>query len=473
MTVELPTTRAYRVAPPRSRYEPLRKTGWRAVAAIVFALDVGLAAWLWVTDSQKWPVGVAFVVIPLLLLVTTPLFVWAARSERRFDLAGLLATGLLLRFAASFYRFGNAIDADVYHVFGSNLAQQFRHLTFDVDTGSSVLGTGGMRYITGLVEVVTNANKFATFLVFTWLGFVGCVLLYRAFINALPSADHRRYALLIFLWPTLLFWPSSIGKDCWLLFTLGIGALGVARVITRRPGGYTLLVIGLLAGSVVRPHVALLELVAFGLALIVGRQSTRGGAVTPSSIGKVAGLIVLLVVGAVLADRFGSLVGSRDLTDIDAVLELSETRTSLGGSQFAPADPTNPIGYGQSVVTVLFRPFPSETGGLEQTAAALEAFFLLCLTIASWRRLVTIPRRLRDEAYVMFSLCYVAMFIFGFGAIANFGILARQRSQVMPFVFVVLSITVMERHNRVRALPGTPRSTRRSGGTSTSRAISS
>ena len=33
------------------------------------------------------------------------------------------------------------------------------------------------------------------------------------------------------------------------------------------------------------------------------------------------------------------------------------------------------------------------------------------------------------------------MFTFGFGTIANFGILARQRSQVMPFLFVLLSVT--------------------------------
>ena len=94
-------------------------------------------------------------------------------------------------------------------------------------------------------------------------------------MTALPDADHRRYALLIFLWPTMLFWPSSIGKDCWMVFTLGIGALGAARVLMRRPGGYTLLVVGTLLGSLVRPHVALLELVAFGLAFLIGRQPDR------------------------------------------------------------------------------------------------------------------------------------------------------------------------------------------------------
>ena len=119
----------------------------------------------------------------------------------------------------------------------------------------------------------------------------------------------------------------------------------------------------------------------------------------------------------------------------------TRARTDQGGSAFSPIDPTDPVGYVEAAVTVLFRPFPNETGGLEQTAAALEASVLLALFITSWRRLVTIPRRLRTEPYVTLALTYLLMFVFGFGTIANFGILARQRSQLMPFAFVLLSVT--------------------------------
>jgi hypothetical protein len=469
-----PVTRAYRPPRPGRERAPERKTGWRAAAAILFIFDLGLAAWLWVTDPSKWPVGVAIAVIPLLVLATAPILVWAARTETRFDLGGLLATGLLLRFAASFYRFEHAADASSYHLIGSNLAESFRHFDFAVDAKGSLPGTGGMNYVTGLVEVVTNGNKFATFLVFSWLGFIGCFLLYRAFATALPDADHRRYALLIFLWPTLLFWPSSVGKDCWMIFTLGIGALGAARVLVRRPGGYSLLAVGLLAGSVVRPHVSLIELVAFALAFLVGRQPDHGSGVTPGSLAKVAGLVVLVVLGGVLAERFGSVVGSADITDVNAVLAINQSRTDLGGSAFAAADPTNPVGYAEAVVTVLFRPFPTETGGLEQTAAAIEALALWCIVVASWRRLFTVPARLRRQPYVTFALLYLAMFIFGFGTIGNFGILARQRSQAIPFVFVLLSVSsAYERAGRGPGRRGKATSTNLRTRSSTSRAVTS
>ena len=130
-----------------------------------------------------------------------------------------------------------------------------------------------------------------------------------------------------------------------------------------------------------------------------------------ASVGKVAGLVFLLVLGAVLVQRFGDTVaGSADLTDVDSVLAINANRTEQGGSAFHASDPTTPVGYAVAVVTVLFRPFPNETGGIEQTAAALEAFFLLCVFIASWRRLITIPGRLRAQPYVTLGLFYVLMF---------------------------------------------------------------
>ena len=170
-------------------------------------------------------------------------------------------------------------------------------------SGAPVPGTGGMRIIAGVVSVFTGAERRREVPGLRVAGFPRVLLLYRAFVTALPNADHHRYALLIFLWPTLLFWPSSIGKDCWMLFTLGIASLGAARILVRRPGGYTLLVIGLLLGSFVRPHVSLMALLAFGVALLVSRrESTRPG-ITPSSVAKVAGLVVLVAIGGVLASR--------------------------------------------------------------------------------------------------------------------------------------------------------------------------
>ena len=42
--------------------------------------------------------------------------------------------------------------------------------------------------------------------------------------------------------------------------------------------------------------------------------------------------------------------------------------------------------------------------------------------------------------YVVFALAYTAMFVLAFSAIGNFGLLTRQRTQVLPFVLVLLAM---------------------------------
>ncbi|MFN8024860.1 MAG: hypothetical protein U0W40_00450 [Acidimicrobiia bacterium] len=428
---------AIRRTPDRTaRREPReQRFPWTALAVIALLLTIAMYSWGWLISTSA--VGVALIEIPLLLLLTTPLFMSASRKETRYDLGGLLAFGLVVRFAATYYRFTHAADGATYHDVGAKLAESYRHLDFSVDTGFPIPGTGGMRMIAGITEVFTNGNSFATFLVFAWLGFFACYLFYRAFVTALPEADHKRYALLIMLWPSLVFWPSSLGKDCWLLFTLAIASLGAAKVYHRKPGGYTLLAIGLVLGAVVRPHVMLMLAIAFGVGLLVGRRADRPGAITPSAVGKVAGLVILLALGGYLATRTADLL---DTGDINSALSENVTRTSEGGSSFTPANPQNPIGYVQATVTVLVRPFPFEARGLESLVASAEAMGMLVLAGFSWRRLRSIPRRLRSEPYITLALSYMFMFIFAFGTIANFGILARQRSQLIPYLFVFLAL---------------------------------
>ena len=72
-------------------------------------------------------------------------------------------------------------------------------------------------------------------------------------------------------------------------------------MLARKGGGYTLMALGLVTGSFVRPHVALLAVGAFTVALLVGRRAhANPGVITPGSLGKVVGLVVLVALGAFL-----------------------------------------------------------------------------------------------------------------------------------------------------------------------------
>jgi hypothetical protein len=220
---------------------------------------------------------------------------------------------------------------------------------------------------------------------------------------------------------------------------VGIAALGAARVFTRLSGGYTLMLIGFAAGSFVRPHVMVIVALAFAVALAIGRRVNRPG-LTPSSVAKVAGLVMMLFVGIFLVGQTQSLVGGSGISDFDTVLTKATGQSEQGTSAFSPPNPRSPIGYPAAVVTVLLRPFPFESRGLEQIATAAEGMFLAFLIVRSWRRIRTIPKRLRAEPYVTFAVVYIGVAVFVLAVIANFGILARERSMVIPMVFVLLSL---------------------------------
>jgi hypothetical protein len=430
---------------PESRFG----SAWTFAAILAFLVCMALYAWFWVAGDR--PIGAAFVVIPILIALTTPIFL-RARSERSLDLAGVLALALLLRFMAAYYRYDTAVDARTYHGWGTQLAESFRQLNFAPDTQAAVPGTGSMRYISGLVHAV-NSDEMAAFLIFAWIAFLGCYFLYRAFVTAVPDADRYRYAVLLFFWPSIVFWPSSIGKESVMLFSLGLAALGAARFFTRRPGGITLAFIGLLITYLVRPHVALIMLLALGFALLIGRgQSRPTRSLTPGSVAKAAAIVLLLLSASYMAGRTARFLGVKSLqpsSTEEAFLEV-QGNTTQGGSEFSPANAANPIGYPQAAVTILFRPFLFEAHTGEQIATALETLGLALLVVVSWRRLLSVPWRLRAQPYVALSLAFVLVFFFVFAVISNFGILARERTMMLPFVLALLSVPALSRNTRAK-----------------------
>src|SRR5207245_2937734 len=72
--------------------------------------------------------------------------------------------------------------------------------------------------------------------------------------------------------------------------------------------------------------------------------------------------------------------------------------------------------------------------------AAVEANFLLLLSIIRIKWIFAALRSIRRQPYVAFALLYTILFVVAFSSFANFGILVRERIQLYPLFFVLLSI---------------------------------
>jgi hypothetical protein len=127
------------------------------------------------------------------------------------------------------------------------------------------------------------------------------------------------------------------------------------------------------------------------------------------------------------------------------VFDRVAQQTGGGGSSFTNLSPNNPVGFAFNSVTILFRPFPTEAHNPLAMLTALEGVALLVLCVVSRRRLARLPRELLRRPYVALSIVYTFAFIYAFSSVLNFGILARQRSQLLPALFVVMCIPEVTR----------------------------
>ncbi len=355
--------------------------------------------------------------------------------------------GTLVRALVVSLIYDNRSDALDYHQWGQFFAPMFRG--FDFSQIRSWSGTEFMRTMTGVIYSVTGASEYSGAIVFSFMSFVGLLLLWRAFARAVPDGLHRRYAILVLFLPSFLYWPSALGKEGWAIFCLGIASYGVALVMTREiPLGVAMVAAGLFGVTLLRPHVSLTIFSGIFLAAAVGKSTRPGGT---SSILRMVLFGMLVVLGTTLAASTAQFFGVErlDQETINQTLSDAEGRTSEAGSTFTPVRMSNPLNTPLALVTVLFRPLPIEASSPVSFGSSLEGVFLIVLAVKSGRRLRSIPRAMRRTPYVAYSVGIMFTFIFAFSSFSNFGILARQRCQVLPFFLVLLCLPEWKREGTI------------------------
>jgi hypothetical protein len=162
---------------------------------------------------------------------------------------------------------------------------------------------------------------------------------------------------------------------------------------------------------------------------------------------KVIGVSFLIIAAAILAPQVASFLAIEDVdgSGLDQALERTELQTTQGGSAYAAPAVRSPLDYPWAVTTVLFRPFVYEVSSAASAISALEGLLLLALIVLSANRLVRLPIVLMRNAYMAYAGSFTFMFVYVFSFIGNFGILARQRIQLLPFLFVLLALPVSRR----------------------------
>jgi hypothetical protein len=88
---------------------------------------------------------------------------------------------------------------------------------------------------------------------------------------------------------------------------------------------------------------------------------------------------------------------------------------------------------------------PFRAHGLTQLAESLENVFIVTLFLVSWRRVLSAVRAIRRRPYLLTASLYSVVWIVLFASIGNLGILARERTSLLPLLLVLVSYPVTAR----------------------------
>jgi len=268
-------------------------------------------------------------------------------------------------------------------------------------------------------------------LLFTWVGFMGFVYAYLFFKENI-SLDIKLFkrvdflTLILFL-PNMHFWTASLGKGAPIFLGLMLFAYALRKPKNRIFG----LTIGSLLVFAIRPHMFLLLAGAGMFALLFNRDqvSLKHKAIFG---GLIAGILLLLhkqILGVV------NLGNSQNL--IADFLSFTENRASSLDNATSGV-PMNDYSLIEKFFTFWFRPLFFDAPGILGVIVSIENLIYLLLFGKLFKKsffgfLKSAPAHVKLSLVLFFTSSFAMTFV-----MSNLGIILRQKSMIMYFLFFVI-----------------------------------
>lgn len=391
-------------------------------------------------------------VLMLAVYVVIGLLVQNSRLDRRIK--ALVWAGLALRIVGSLGRMAIAADAIIYYRAGLSYMEYFSRLDFSPFTDPTYwirvqwLGTTFVGLVAGLVTTVTSSSWFGSFLAFAMIALFGVMSYAKAFRRSFPRADQTHYWAWLMLFPSLWFWPSSIGKESLLM--LGMGLLALGFIGNARRMNWIVLMAGGALTYAVRPEVAALMALAIMLSQWVDFDRWTAARFVQAI------LILGIAIPAIYFTLGTSEVGGADLESIQGYVEYSAGQANQGGSAIGSTG-TGLSAIPLAIVNVFFRPFIWEVHNASSLVSAIEVLLMWGIIIARRRQLKYVLRIWRRHRMLRFAVPAVLLYVVALGMnLANLGIIARQRTLIFPLFFLIVEAGSMFLPRRASARRATP-----------------
>jgi hypothetical protein len=186
----------------------------------------------------------------------------------------------------------------------------------------------------------------------------------------------------------------------------------------------------------IRPHVAALEAISIVIFDTLSIQRRRGVVVLRLAVSAIVAAWVVVQGAAQLG------VDATEFETVTEEIQYRSNNTDRGGSTLG----TRVVGVAAlpvGIFNVLFRPLPFEANGLTMLIAAVEVLVLWGAMWRARRTVVQVVRRWRSIPFLVLGAGFGTMWASLIGVtFVNMGILARQRTLMMPFLVGVLALAL-------------------------------
>jgi len=277
---------------------------------------------------------------------------------------------------------------------------------------------------------VLGFNYEMMMVLFAWFGYIGFVYAYLFFRENIPikiKVFNIDFLTLVLFLPNMHFWTASLGKGAPIFMSLMMFAYAIRDPKSR----WITLLLGSLITYYIRPHVFLFVAAGTVLGFMTGKDKIALWKKMLVYIGMIGSLIIVqdTILGMAGLNESENLVEGFDQFSTERGAELSKS-----GSGVDMADYPLPI----KLFTFWFRPLFFDAPGMLGLIVSVENFIYLLLFFKILKKdFISFLKKSPVTVKMSLTTFFLASLAMAF-VMSNLGIIMRQKSMVMYFLFFVI-----------------------------------
>lgn len=373
-------------------------------------------------------VGVAGLLMGMLALF------WGmvVRNNRKLGLFAAIIVGHAIT-AVLYYYYVQANDADT---------KLYYYDPYDFYSQPFSLGTIFLIHLVQWLKSQIGGTYLDYFLLFQAIGVWGIALLVRTLEELTIVLDEPWPPLLtiLIMMPGMFFWTSAIGKDAPLFFACTL-AVWATMALSRR---WAWLAVAVVVMLLFRPHVALVAMISVALALVAGRGVSMASRVLLVGISIIA---VIALAGTVQASL------RIDLSSVSSIASYVEDQTAVFANASGTGGELVTLPLPLKLVSLLYRPFFFDSGGIFGLIASLQNIFMVYATFLLIREFPAWRAMFRESLPIRFATIFLMAMILMLSVMYyNVGLGLRQREMFTPALYLIFcAVYIVTRSQRAVA----------------------